>query len=65
MQSGCHHAFIILEPGINLSGMAECESMIVAEHIVDAILLGAAKHQYERYLQPKVMPYAALTASAE
>ena len=60
-----HHDSLILEPGINLSNMAECESMTMAEHIVDAILLGAAKHRYEKYLQPKIMPYATLTASAE
>ena len=47
------------------SDMAENEAMIMADHVIDAILQQGAKHQYERYLQPKILPYAAASITNE
>ena len=37
----------------------------MAEHVIDAILQEGAKHQYEKYLHPKILPFAAASTTAE
>ena len=59
------HIFKFLESGISLASLAENESLIAAHDVLDAILEVCAKHEYEKYLKPKLRPYAALSVTAE
>ena len=45
--------------------MVESEALNMAEHVIDAILQEGAKHQYEKYLHPKILPFAAASTTAE
>jgi len=45
--------------------MAEIEAIEMAEHVIDGILERGAKHLYEQYLLPKVLPYAACSVIEE
>ena len=39
--------------------------MLMAEEIVDKILEAGARHEYEKYLRPKIKPYTALNVIEE
>ena len=34
-------------------------SLVCVDHVVDAVLEQGAKHLYDQYLKPKILPYAA------
>ena len=39
--------------------------MLMAEEIVEKILEAGARHEYEKYLRPKIKPYTALNVIEE
>ena len=48
-----------------INQLAENEAIIMAEHVLDGILQQAAKYEYEKYIQPKIKPFAALSVTTE
>ena len=40
-----------------LNQLAENEALIMAEDVVDKILEAGAKHEYEKYIEPKIRPW--------